>query len=59
MNTDLLLFPSLQSLQCLTKAHKCEIQSNDWEKDVSSFKEVAKGAIEIAHGMSCLKRAYS
>ncbi|OXB71969.1 UNVERIFIED_CONTAM: hypothetical protein H355_003571 [Colinus virginianus] len=37
-----------KSLQCLTKAHKCEIQSNDWEKDVSSFKEVTKGAIEIA-----------
>ncbi|NXE73119.1 TTC27 protein, partial [Cochlearius cochlearius] len=38
-----------KSLQCLTKAHKCEIQSSDWEKDVSSFKEVVKGAIEIAH----------
>ncbi|XP_054678363.1 tetratricopeptide repeat protein 27 [Grus americana] len=37
-----------KSLQCLTKAHKCEIQSRDWEKDVSSFKEVVKGAIEIA-----------
>ncbi|OXB65438.1 hypothetical protein ASZ78_005065 [Callipepla squamata] len=37
-----------KSLQCLTKAHKCEIQLNDWEKDVSSFKEVTKGAIEIA-----------
>ncbi|NXU52277.1 TTC27 protein, partial [Turnix velox] len=38
-----------KSLQCLTKAHKCEMQSSDWEKDVSSFKEVVKGAIEIAH----------
>lgn len=47
-------FSSLQSLQYLTKAHKCEIQSSDWEKDVSSFKEVVKGAIEIAHGMFCL-----
>lgn len=45
----------MQSLQCLTKAHKCEIQSSDWEKDVSSFKEVVKGAIEIAHGMFYLK----
>ncbi|NXA32722.1 TTC27 protein, partial [Eudromia elegans] len=37
-----------KSLQYLTKAHKCEIQSSDWEKDTSSFKEVMKGAIEIA-----------
>ncbi|XP_042747443.1 tetratricopeptide repeat protein 27 isoform X1 [Lagopus leucura] len=45
-----------KSLQCLTKAHKCEIQSNDWEKDVSSFKEVAKGAIEIAYvAIKCSK----
>ncbi|XP_062429610.1 tetratricopeptide repeat protein 27 [Rhea pennata] len=38
-----------KSLQYLTKAHKCEIQSSDWEKDVLSFKQVVKGAIEIAH----------
>lgn len=49
-------FLSLQSLQCLTKAHKCEIQSSGWENDVSSFKEVVKGAIEIAHGMFYLRR---
>lgn len=48
----------MQSLQYLTKAHKCEIQSSDWEKDVSSFKEVVKGAIEIAHGMFYLKRTF-
>ncbi|KAF7254107.1 Tetratricopeptide repeat protein 27 [Varanus komodoensis] len=38
-----------KALQYLTKAHKCEIQSKDWDKDISSFKAVAKGALELAN----------
>ncbi|XP_074844652.1 tetratricopeptide repeat protein 27 isoform X2 [Carettochelys insculpta] len=42
-----------KSLQYLTKAHKCEMQSTDWETDILSFKELVKGAVELAHATFC------
>ncbi|XP_043914425.1 tetratricopeptide repeat protein 27 [Protopterus annectens] len=45
-----------KALQYLAKAHRCNTQADGWDKDMASFKEVAKGAIELAYvSMKCSK----
>nr|XP_032803606.1 tetratricopeptide repeat protein 27 isoform X1 [Petromyzon marinus] len=44
-------------LQFLSKAHRCDTLSSDWEKDVNSFKVVANRAVELAQvSIQCAKK---
>ncbi|XP_062863217.1 tetratricopeptide repeat protein 27 [Trichomycterus rosablanca] len=37
-----------KALHFLSKAHRCETQRAGWEKDTSSFRDVMKGAVDMA-----------
>ncbi|XP_051578709.1 tetratricopeptide repeat protein 27-like [Myxocyprinus asiaticus] len=43
-----------KALQFLSKAHRCETQAAGWEKDMSSFRSIVKGARDMANvSISC------
>ncbi|XP_052009762.1 tetratricopeptide repeat protein 27 [Xyrauchen texanus] len=46
-----------KALQFLSKAHRCEMQAAGWEKDMSSFRSVVKGARDMANVSICCSRS--
>ncbi|XP_069810753.1 tetratricopeptide repeat protein 27 isoform X2 [Dendropsophus ebraccatus] len=45
-----------KALQFLTNAHKCDTQKSGWESDVSAFRGIIRGAIDLAQvAMKCSK----
>ncbi|XP_068184321.1 tetratricopeptide repeat protein 27 isoform X2 [Antennarius striatus] len=46
-----------KALQFLSKAHRCDVQAGDWEKDPALFKEVIKRAVDLGEvTISCSKK---